>query len=160
MREFLNEHEIEDVTKYSKREWKDLVTRKVHEKNRKFLINSSIKYKKIDYLDMAAEEYKFKDYFLNLDLNRARLKFQERASMMASCISHLHNHENFLKGGYFCSCKEEDEEKKIILLFHWKECSLYTHLRRSRNLDQEADLLSYYQDIISLRAKDLGKTKG
>merc|ERR1711954_285294 len=110
-----------------------------------------MKYKKIDFLDLAAEEYKLKDYFLNMDLNQARLKFQECASMMASCISHLHNHKNFLKGGYFCSCKEEDEEKKIILLFHWKECSLYTHLRKSGNLDQEADLLSYYYDIINLR---------
>ena len=151
---FIIEHEIEDVTKFTKKEWKNLVTRKVHDANRKYLINASRKYKKIDYLDMATEEYKVKEYFTNLDLNRARIKFQERASTMVSCTSHLHNDEKFLKGGYFCPYKEDREERKIMSLFHWRECSLYAHLRISRNLDQDADLTSYYNDIINLRVKD------
>ena len=101
--------------------------------NQKYLIESSRKYKKLDYLDMANEEYKMKDYFFELDLSRARMKFQERASTVKYCSSHFPSDEFFLKGGFFCPCEDEDEEKKVVSLFHWKNCSLYSKIE-SRKL--------------------------
>ena len=55
---FLIFNEIYDVTMYSKKEWKNLVLRKVHDLNRDFLIDQAKRYKKLDHLAMACEDYK------------------------------------------------------------------------------------------------------
>ena len=122
--------------------------------NRKYLIDSSMKYKKLDYLEMASEEYKMKDYFFELDLARSRMKFQERASTVKYCSSHYPSDEIFLKGGFFCPCEDDDDKKKVISLFHWKNCSLYSKNRESKMLSSDFDLMSYYREIVSIRAKE------
>ena len=150
---FLIENKIENIHRFSKKEWKSYVSRKINQMNWNYLIESSRKYKKLDYLDMANEEYKMKDYFFELDLSRARMKFQERASTVKYCSSHFPSDESFLKGGFFCPCEDEDEEKKVISLFHWKKCSLYSKNRESKTLSSDFDLMSYYLEIINIRAK-------
>ena len=156
---FLLTHEIDDVCKYSKKEWKELIDRKVNSLNRDYLIASSRRYKKIDYLDMALEEYEMKEYFSTLDLQQARTKFKERASTMKFCIPHFPSSRKFLEGGFFCSCEKEEGKRRIQSLFHWKLCPEYSNLRKSRNLNLDRDLMSYYLDIIHQRAKELENHK-
>ena len=54
---FLIENEICDVKSFSKVEWKSLIRRKINLMNRDRLIEDARKYKKIDYLSMACEDY-------------------------------------------------------------------------------------------------------
>ena len=149
---FLKENEIFDAKSFSKVEWKTMIKRKIKSLNRANLIEAARNYKKIDYLSLACEEYETKEYFMNLDLNRARIKFRERAKCMKTCMTHFPSDFNNLKAGYEClSCKEG----KIDTLSHWRECSSFSMFRKHRNLDLDHDLIDYYNDIIQLRTAEM-----
>ena len=113
---FLIKHEISDVRRYSKTEWRALVKRKIEMDNREFLIESAMKYKKIDYLEMACEEYGMKEYFLSLDLYSSRIRFMERASCMPLCMSHQPSNQKYIDRGFICLCNE----KKVDTLHQWR----------------------------------------
>ena len=132
------------------------MSKRVNDLNRKYLIESSIKYKKIDNLNMGSEEYKMKDYFLELDLTSARMKFQERAQMVKSCSSHFPSSKSFLQGGFFCPCHKDgkDREKMVENLFHCKKCLRFSKYRESNNIETEIGLTKYYLQIIKARARE------
>ena len=144
---FLTEHEIIDVTAFSKREWKGLITKLIQSENRNSLLESSKRYKKLDYVSLSLEEYQLKDYFLNLDLARGRLKFKERSSSMTSCKRQFPN--QYVKTTFFCSdCLTEE---KVDVLQHWSHCICYSKFSKSRDLRDEGQLLSFYLDVINYR---------
>ena len=149
---FLIEHEIVDVKNYSKAEWKTFVKMKVKEADRNFFLESSKKYKKLDHASLALEEEGIKDYFLNLDVAGARIRFKERSLCMSYCKSHYSlAEENLLS--MFCSfCPQEEYVENLS---HWRRCLGYSQFPRSRDLSIEADLISYYQDIIQFRKMEL-----
>ena len=135
-----------------KKEWKNLMRKKIESANRSRLIEEAKKYKKIDYVSLSCEEYKIKDYFCNLDLAKARLKFRERAKCMRTCKRHYSSDPNNLKTMFFCqSC----DTKSVDVLSHWRVCESYDHLRINRNFDSDFDLVSYYQDVIDLRRAEM-----
>ena len=145
---FLIENEICDVTKFTEKKWKELTKRKIQIQNRDFLIEEAKRYKKIDSVSLACEDFEMKDYFFNLDLNRARIKFRERSKCMKTCKTHFSSDPRFLEGNYTCvSCAEG----KVDTLSHWRECVAYSKFRESRNLESDLDLVNYYQDIIKSR---------
>ena len=74
---FLNEFEIVDVTAFSKNSWKKFVSEKIVEKNRLILLEMAKDLKKVDYLSVACENYGIKEYFSDLSLDLARIKFRE-----------------------------------------------------------------------------------
>ena len=150
--QFLNRHQIVDIRKFSKKNWKSFVKRTIESENREHLIESSKKYKKIDYLSMSNEDYGIKDYFLKYDLSRARLKFKERSQCMTTCKVHYQSDKQNLETMFICPQTQCDS---IDTLLHWRKCRSYTHLRENRNLDDDFDLLNYYQDVINLRLNDL-----
>ena len=101
----------------------NFVLRKVHHLNRDFLIDQAKRYKKLEHLAMAYEDYKMKDYFVKLDLHLARLKFHQRALTVKSCVTHFPSDRKFLEGGFFCPCKKKN--KDIMTLFHWRKCEMF-----------------------------------
>ena len=119
--------------------------------NRGHLIEDARNYKKIDYLSMACEDYEMKEYFTTLDLNRARIKFRERAKCMKTCMTHFSSDQNYLKAMFECiNCSEG----KIDTLSHWRECTSFSKFRQHRNLDSDRNLVDYYQDIIQMRLRE------
>ena len=61
--------EITDVTKFSKCQWKNLISRKMKTKNTNDLISKMKSgYKKIDHKLMAGENFELKPYFKNLHI--------------------------------------------------------------------------------------------
>ena len=150
--DFLIKHEISDVRVYSKAEWKALVKRKIEIDNREFLIDLSKSYKKIDYLEMACEDYGMKDYFHRLDLKSSRIRFQERASCISKCMSHQPSNKKFIEAGFICLCNEG----QIDNLRHWRNgCRLYSELKSSNKLETDEELTKFYLDIIQLRSNEL-----
>ena len=147
---FLNRHEIVDVRKYTKIKWKNMIKRLIKGENRDFLIKTSQKYKKIDYLSLADEEYETKDYFSKYDLAKARIKFKQRSNCMPYCKMHSPSDKLNIETLFECpeGCGFQDS------IFHWRRCRAYEHLRNNKNLDNEFDLLSYYQNIINLRKQE------
>merc|ERR1711935_536623 len=55
--EFLRKFEIIDVRKFSKQSWKVFVREKILNMNREYIIDTSKKYKKLDYVSMGCEDF-------------------------------------------------------------------------------------------------------
>ena len=139
---------IVNIEKFSKKEWKSFVKNLIDSENREFLVEQSKKYKKIDHLSMAVEDYKIKDYFFHFNLAKARIKFKERSNCMSTCKTHYTSDRRNIDTMFLCPQEKCD---KIDSLSHWRMCRSYLHLRKNRNLDDDHDLMSYYQDVIKLR---------
>ena len=148
---FLIENEICDVRKFSKREWKAFVRRKILTANQEFLLESSKNYKKIDSISLATEKWGIKDYFSQLNLTQARIKFRERAKCMNKCKRHYSNDYESIRTKFVCpSCNSDS----VDVLSHWRLCPSYEMFREFRNLNVDEDLMAYYQDIIAYRSAE------
>ena len=141
-----------DIRKFSKIEWKRYVNRKLRIENRDFLIQWSEKYKKVDSLSLACEEYERKDYFSKFNLAQSRIKFRERSKCMTTCRVDYPSDPGNIKAMFQCFHCD-----KIDILSHWRECKVYEKFRESKSLDNDADLVEYYQQIINLRRSELEK---
>ena len=75
---FLSKFEVVDVTKFFKEKWKIFVRSSITELNRLRLLDQIKLCKKVDYLSLSCEEFKLKDYFLELTLDESRLFFRSR----------------------------------------------------------------------------------
>ena len=151
---FLNRHKIVDIRIFSKKEWTSFIKRTIESENRDHLIETSKKYKKIDYLSMTNEEYEIKEYFFKYDLGRARLKFKERSKCMTTCKTHYPSDKLNLETMFLCP---QQQCESIDTLLHWRKCLSYSHLRENKDLNNDFDLLSYYQAVISLRLNEQWK---
>ena len=150
VRPFLARHQVVDIKKFSKTEWRKLVNRELKKENRDFLVQWSETYKKVDSLSLACEEYETKDYINKLNLAQSRIKFRERSSCMTTCRVDYPSDSGNIKDMFKCYHCE-----KLDVLSHWRECSSYAKFRETKCLDNDADLVSYYQQIISLRKSEI-----
>ena len=66
----------------------------------------------------------------------------------ADYLSHMGNIEALFK------CFHCDN---IDILSHWRECKSYAKFRESKSLDNDVDLVGYYQQIINLRISEMEK---
>ena len=146
---FLNKHEISNVCDYSKQEWRKFVKKTIDHENRESLLEASKKYKKLDYLSLSLEEAGIKEYFLNLDLAGARMRFKERSNCVSTCKDSYRSKHLTSMFCNFCS------SKSICNLNHWRICSGYSQYRISRDLSLDSHLVAYLQDIIELRKSEL-----
>ena len=150
---FLVENEIVDVSSFSKLEWKKFVGRKISLANRQSLIEDAKGYKKINALSLSVEEYKQKDYFSQLNLSQARMKFRERSLSLTVCKRHFSS-ERFSKGKYDLKslflCEFCDLEM-VENLSHLRCCPGYKIYHFQRDLQVDSDLVAYFQDILQMR---------
>ena len=147
---FLAKHEVSDVNTYSKEKWKLFVKRNISLDNRNYLLEQAKRFKKLDPLELSCEEYRMKDYFSNLNLADARLKFRIRSKCVNTCRTMYPSDENNIKAQfqcYFCP--------KLDILSHWRSCPKFQHLRKNRSLSEEKDILDYYREIIQTRMEEL-----
>ena len=118
---FLNKHQIINLHEYSKEEWKRLISNRIDQDNRNFLINWSKTYKKIDTLSLECEDYEFKEYFSNLTLEYSRVKFRERSGCLRTCRTACPSDMGNIKANYKCfHCPELDTGA-----IHWRSCKFY-----------------------------------
>ena len=128
--------------------------RKILDADRESLLEKAKRYKKIDATSLALEEPGLKQYFSELDLNQARIKFRERSKCMSTCKRHYSSDFHNIRTMFSCqSCVSGS----VDVLSHWKICDSYKVFRESRNLDKDTDLVSYYQDIIAFRNAEMDK---
>ena len=134
LKPFFTRYGIVDIEGYSKKVWKQMVTQKISDKNREYLIEKAKSYKKLDHLELACEEYKQKDYFSSLNLSQARLKFQERALCVETCRTFFTSDQKNISASFKCfHCP------KIDLISHWRTCPRYETLRTNRGLSLDED---------------------
>merc|ERR1711954_222276 len=150
---FLAKFGIVDVTQYSKETWRRLVKRSINELNRIHILNQLKNYKKVDYFEIASEEFKFKDYFNELNLELARLKFRSRALTMSSCSTHYPNHPEYIKNVFKYhekGCLELDT------ILHWETSKCYENLKISGMLSNDEELCQFYKRVIQHRMDSVG----
>ena len=147
--DFLRKYEIVDVKAFLKKGWKSFIRGKISQMNRDFIIENSRKYKKLNYISMACEEYGLKGYFSNLNLQDSRLKFRERSKCLPTCQTDYPSDKDNIRAAFKCyDCDEIDSGS-----LQWQSCSGYEHLKKNRNLESDEDLCGFYRDIIKLRGK-------
>ena len=151
---FLSQHEVIDVSKYSKMEWKRFVTGKIREASRQALLEGMKKYKKLDVLSQSAEEYELKPYFKNMSLALSRVNFRVRCNTVSHCRLHFPSHPRYFSQMFSCpeGCLEPDSRGPLLdSLNHWSVCSRYASWRRGSDLSEPNQLLQYYLTIIKHR---------
>ena len=98
--------------------------------------------KKLDSIELSLEEFGFKDYFLNLNLELSRIKFCSRSLTMTSCATHYPNSEQFTKSMFECHHKCGNVDS----LLHWQVCKHYSHLV-PKDLEDDRQLCKFYKNI-------------
>ena len=139
--------EITDVTKFSKCQWKNLISRKMKTKNTNDLISKMKSgYKKIDHKLMAGENFELKPYFKNLHISQARTKFRLRSFMTKTVKLNFASDKKFAADLWTCwHCPMVDSQA------HVRICPAYQHLRAGKNLDNDQDLVRYFTQVIKFR---------
>ena len=150
IRPFLIRHRVVNVRNFTKVKWKALVSQKIKDENREHLVRWSEKYKKVDSLSIGCEEYERKEYLNKLNLAQSRLKFRERSNCMKTCRVHYSSDKENIRALFKCyHCDKVDS-----FPVHWKTCEVYSKFRELKCLDNDVDLLNYYQQIINLRISE------
>ena len=144
---FLVRHRVVNVLEFSKVKWKTFVSEKINSENREYLIQWSEKYKKVDSISIACEKYERKDYLNKLNLAQSRLKFRVRSNCMKTCRVHYSSDRENIRAMFKCFHCDNIDSFPV----HWRTCDVYSKFRESKCLDNDVDLLNYYQQIINLR---------
>ena len=157
---FLVTNEILDAREFSKMQWKKLVTEKTIHENKTSLLEEAKKYKKLDEIELATEEYGMKEYFIELNLSQARLKFRERCLSMYTCKCHFSSmrfsqpENRDLNSLFLC---EDCDSGSVDVLSHWRTCSGLAKYHYQRRLEDDVQLAAFYADVISHRQKEKEK---
>ena len=88
-KEFLIYSGVVDIRKFSKKQWKTFIGRKISEKNELEILSMMSKYKKIHADDYKAESCQVQPYLKVLNCKDARLRFKLRAKMTSTVIKLL-----------------------------------------------------------------------
>ena len=103
-------------------------------------------YKKIDHKFLAEENFELKPYFKNLHISQARTKFRLRSFMTKTVKQNFPSDKQFAADLWTCwHCPMVDSQS------HVRVCPAYQHLRAGKNLDNDQDLVRYFQQVIKLR---------
>ena len=82
IKNILSKLDMPDMKKTSKMLWKNLVIKKMKEKNKTYLVKQSERYKKINSDEMEKENFERKPYLTNLRMDQARTKFKMKTKML------------------------------------------------------------------------------
>ena len=141
-----------NLSDYTKEQWKNVVKKKMKEKNCNDLLDiMKRKYKKIDYREMSKETFEVKPYIKNLHLSEARDKFRLRSFMTRTVKLNFVSDKKFAAEEWSCwHCTKIDSQTHIRI------CPAYQHLRDDKDLDKDHDLVVYFREVIKLR-EDMDK---
>ena len=129
----------------SKPLWKKIVKKKVHQKNREELLQQAKSYKKLDFVKLSSEEYGMHSYVKSMTVSSARVFFASRAQMLATVQHNFKHKPEYVANQWRCVCSQPD------LQAHLQTCSSYLHLQQGLNLQDDNDLVRFYQLVIEER---------
>ena len=153
-KDFLNHHQISDLSEYSKLQWKRLVNRKICELNKMKLIElaKSKSYKKVKIEDLIKDDFSIKPYFKQLKVGEARLRFKFAAEMTPNVAMNFQSEKKYVARLWSCpGCYVNEESSSRDTQAHMLQCQAYAHLRTGKDLSKDKDLVEYIQKIINSR---------
>ena len=112
----------------------------------KLLVTMKCKYKKLDHNKFAEENFELQPYLTDLQIHQARHKFRIRSFMTKTVKMNFPSDEGYKRQLWKCQhCPNIDTQS------HIQHCPAYEHLREGKNLDNDLDLVKYFQQVISMR---------
>ena len=127
-------------------QWKKMIKKKVHDKNRLDLLNKIKTYKKLDYNELSYEVYEVKSYLKNMSIAKSRTNMSIRSKMCRTVQTNFSNDKAYAANLWTCvHCPAVDS------MDHLRWCQGYSHLRDGLDLDTDMDMVTYVQAIIKMR---------
>ena len=135
-----------NVLEYTTEQWKNIIKKKMKEKNCSDLVARMKRYKKIDSWKMSQENFEIKPYIAKLNLAEARDKFRLRSFMTRTVKMNYASDKQYAADLWSCwHCKKIDSQP------HIKICPAYQKFRENKDLENDHDLVNYFRDVIKLR---------
>ena len=145
--DFLVRFGIYDLSKFTSLQWKNLVKKKILEKNRDDLLTNVKKnYKKINYNEMNNEQFELKPYLKELDMSSARDNFRLRSKMTRTVKFNFPSDRKYQAELWSCwHCSSIDSQTHIMV------CHAYQEFREGKDLGKDQDLVNYFRQVLKLR---------
>ena len=123
------------------------VRENIIELNKSDLLSKMTNLSKLNCKSLSEEKYCIKDYFSELNVEEARIKFRIRSSMMRTVKMNFSSDPKFRQDLWECQhCSYRDTQSHIILT-----CPAYEHLRVNKNLESDKDLVLFFQEVLERR---------
>ena len=152
--EFLAKFEILNLKQYSKLQFKNLVKKKIWELNKSKLLElaKSKQYKKVNYNELASNDFKLKPYFKDLSIADSRLKFKLVSKMFPCIKMNFPSDKRYASNLRSCdSCVIPGEEGPSDSQEHVLVCIAYDNFRQGKNLSDDKDLVEYFKQVLNHR---------
>ena len=142
---------LPDITKsdqgLSKSMWKRRVKAATKRENEEELQDNILQYSKLDeFNDDGCSE--IKEYLKNLSMAEARMKFRLRVKMFPCRMNFPSDPKNKTELFQCSSCSRNIDTQSHIL---W--CEAYSKLREGKSLDNDKDIVAYFQKVLQIRTK-------
>ena len=151
---FLSTHGLTNVSAFSKAQWKKTINSKIHELNKEKIISMTRdkRYKKISLSQLKEDDFKKKNYFIELNADDARLRFKFASKMTPTIAMNFQNDNGFRSKLWTCpACRSEDDIGFIDSQQHVLICPNYSKLRENKDLSSNKDLVTYIREVIKTR---------
>ena len=152
---FLSKFGLNDLSLYSKYQFKRLVNSKIKELNNQKLIQQvkSKQYKKNYHIEFESDRFELKPYLSNLNVTDARLKFKIVSHMVPTIKMNFQSDPGYTKkfwacDNYLCSkgIGSRDSQNHVLV------CPAYQDFRLNRDLNCDRDLVDYYKLVLEHRS--------
>ena len=137
---------LEDFFHSSKNQWKKRTEVKIKDYNERDLLNEIKGYKKLKYDELIDEGCEMREYFKLYTLKDARTKFAMDTKMLPSVKSHFPSEKCFMDNLLKC-----EKCERIDTISHIKICPGYENLREGKDMDQEINVIHYFQEVLKSR---------
>ena len=138
------ENILDPKTNFSKKIWSKKVKDAVFSKSEDSVKKEFLSYSKLKDLD-ASENLKLKEYANNMNLRNARTMFRIR-SRMVNVKMNRKSDKKFASELWKCNyCLSIDSQSHIV----W--CPAFASLREGKNLNDDLDLVNYFQAVMRIR---------
>ena len=152
-KEWLIRFEIYRVELYTKPQWKKLIREKIIKENKNDILNQMKSYKKLKYDDFKDEEFRVQPYLQKLNIPQARIMFKLKSLMTPTVRMNFSSDPKHAANMWTCiRCSSDgdlygfrDTQKHIIC------CPGYAVLRQDKDLNNDKDLVTYFQQVIKHR---------
>ena len=148
MPEICRELGIEDVntTKYSKYDYKKILSTACHAKNEVLLRKMAEGKEKCSR--MAYEPYGQKCYIEEKNISDVRNTYRSRFGQRAFAGNFSHDNK-YSTTNWMCKCENSKEKEKHITSY---DCPVYSDIRaKYPDFDRDEDLVSYFNEVLERR---------
>ena len=146
-----------NLKEFSKLQFKNLVRKKILELNKSKLLELAKDklYKKVDFNDLASNDFKVKTYFNDMSIADSRLKFKLVSKMLPCIKANFPSDKRYARKSLSCdSCElqnPENTEKPKDTQEHVLICRAYESFRQGKNLSNDKDLVQYFRQVMNHR---------